>query len=41
VHRDVKPENILLDRESGRAMLTDFGVAVALAGGDSRLTNVG
>ena len=27
VHGDVKPDNILLDRESGRAMLMDFGLA--------------
>lgn len=27
VHRDVKPENIFLDAVSGRAMLSDFGVA--------------
>ena len=27
VHRDVKPDNILLEEESGRAMVTDFGIA--------------
>ena len=30
VHRDVKPENIFLDDVSGRAMLSDFGVARAM-----------
>ena len=28
VHRDVKPDNILLELESGRAMVADFGIAV-------------
>lgn len=27
VHRDVKAENVLLDRRTGRAMVTDFGIA--------------
>ena len=41
VHRDVKPDNILLDRESGCSMLTDFGVARALTTGDERITRTG
>ena len=33
VHRDVKPDNILLEAETGRAVVTDFGIAHA--GADS------
>ncbi|HXG70950.1 MAG TPA: protein kinase [Gemmatimonadaceae bacterium] len=42
VHRDIKPDNIILDAETGRAMVTDFGIARALTdSGDSRLTATG
>ncbi len=27
VHRDIKPHNVLLERETGRSLVTDFGIA--------------
>lgn len=40
IHRDVKPENIFLDAVSGRALLSDFGIASSREF-DSRLTMTG
>ncbi|MBK6305880.1 MAG: serine/threonine protein kinase [Gemmatimonadetes bacterium] len=41
VHRDIKPDNILINKEDGRVMVTDFGIARAVSDSDARLTATG
>ena len=41
VHRDIKPGNIMLDEETGRAILTDFGIVKMLGGQGAAYTMTG
>lgn len=44
VHRDMRPANVLCERDSGRVLVTDFGLAGLLQAqdaGNSRLTQTG
>lgn len=44
IHRNVRPSKILVEQETGRALLSDFGVAAVLdaeTGGGTRLTRTG
>lgn len=41
VHRDVKPDNIMLEGPERRPIVMDFGIAKATTGGDANLTGTG
>ncbi len=41
VHRDIKPSNVLIERHTGRVVVTDFGIAKIVGAGESLGTGGG
>jgi formylglycine-generating enzyme required for sulfatase activity/tRNA A-37 threonylcarbamoyl transferase component Bud32 len=40
IHRDIKPHNILIEAETGRSLVTDFGIARTAEGGSLTATGM-
>jgi serine/threonine-protein kinase len=40
IHRDVKPDNVILERETDRVVVTDFGIARRVEGSDTPKSGV-
>ncbi len=40
VHRDLRPNNVLWEEDTGQALLTDFGIAALLATGGTEVTRL-
>jgi tetratricopeptide (TPR) repeat protein len=41
IHRDIKPDNVIVDAETRQPILTDFGLAKELTDDDARVTQTG
>jgi len=41
IHRDLKPQNLLIEEGSGRAVVVDFGLVKGTAGGEGGLSQTG
>ena len=40
IHRDIKPHNVLMEAETGRSLVTDFGIARTAEGGSLTATGM-